>query len=141
MFELKFEDRLNAWQSFRKTLETSVDPFQDVVDFYQKAPQTNIQVDPWDKATWLDPWELLKENLYCDFSIVLGCCYSLQLTERFNASHCEIHIGIDREQSRSAYLLYIEDRVIGWRYDKPVFNTDIPKSFSVEKIYPMDRLN
>lgn len=141
MFALKFEDRLKAWKSFRETLELSPDPFQDVIDFYNKAPRTSIHADPYDRSTWPDPWELLKENLYCDFCCVLGMCYSLQLTERFSATDCEIHIGIDREESRTVYLLHIENKVLGWYYEHAISTQQLPKTFEIEKQYHMEKLN
>jgi len=141
MFALKFEDRLTAWKSFRETLEVSPDPFQDVIDFYNKAPRTNIHADPYDRSTWPTPWELLEENQYCEFCRVLGLCYSLQLTERFSGSDCEIHIGIDRKESRIVYLLQIENSILGWYNENAISTKKLPKSFELEKKYHLEKLN
>ena len=38
MFDKKYEDRLTIWREFRNELETSADPLQDTIDFYNQAP-------------------------------------------------------------------------------------------------------
>ena len=66
MFDKNYDQRLVAWSHFRKSLESSNDPFKDTLDFYNKAPTVSIHTDPYDKTTWPTPWELLQENMYCD---------------------------------------------------------------------------
>lgn len=141
MFEKKFYERLRTWNSFRETLETSIDPIQDIIDFYKTAPLVNIQVDPWDPSTWLDPWELVYENQYCDFSKLLGICYSLQLTERFISENFEIHIVTNKKESKVYYLLFFQNKVIGYDCSKAVDRKDLPKELEIQKIYTMPPLN
>ena len=107
MFEKNNDQRLQEWSEFRNTLEASSNPIQDTIDFYSQAPTVSIHTDPWDETTWPTPWELVQENQYCDFCIVLGCCYSLQLTERFSGTDFEIHIIIDSKNSATHYLLHV----------------------------------
>lgn len=128
MFNKKYEERLVEWRNFRDTLENENDPLQVAIDFYKNAPRTSISVDPYAQSTWLDPWELLQENLYCDFSILLAILYTLQLTERFSQSHFEIHILHDNENSETHYVLYVDDRVIGYDPDIHISKSDLPKS-------------
>lgn len=135
MFEKKYEDRLRAWVEFRARLEISNDPLQEVIDFYNRAPLVNIQVDPYDESSWLDPWTLLYENSYCSFALILGILYTLQLTTRFSDSKFEIHICTDKENSEVKYLLYVDDKVIGYRREQAVSAEDIPKSLVIEKKY------
>jgi hypothetical protein len=140
MFHIqKYEDRLASWQEFRESLETVDNPLQSVLDYYDQAPRVSINTDPWDNATWPDPWELIHENQYCTFCTVLGICYSLQLTERFKGSNFEIHIGIDRKKSRTVFLLMIDDIVIGWN-EGLVNKLELPKTLQIEKIYSMPLL-
>jgi hypothetical protein len=137
MFDLKYEDRLQAWSRLRQELETSLDPFQHVSDFYNRAPRVSIATDPWDKTCWPNPWELVFENQYDDFLTVLGQCYSLQLTDRFKDSSFEIHIGIDNKESRTCYLLIIDNStVIGWN-DSYVNIDALPKSLVSQTIHSM----
>jgi hypothetical protein len=137
MFDQKYEDRLKAWSCLRQELETADDPFQLVIDHYKQSPRCNIHTDPWDNSIWPTPWELIDENQYCEFCIVLGMCYSLQLTDRFNESKFEIHIGIDDEESRTCYLLIIDDStVFGWD-ETYIKKEDLPKSYRSQMIYEM----
>jgi len=140
MFHIqKYEDRLASWNQFREKLDTSKDPIQDALDYYDQAPRVSINTDPWDNLTWPDPWELVYENQYCAFCSVLGVCYSLQLTERFKGSNFEIHIGMDRERSRTVYLLLIDNIVISWN-DGEAKLTELSTTLQVEKKYVMPML-
>lgn len=137
MFDKKYDDRLRHWSEFRESLETSKNPIQDAIDFYSKAPLVSIMVDPYDQDTWLDPWQLLLENKYCDFSIILGISYTLKLTERFTNEVFEIHIITDKEKSEVKYLLYIGNVVVGYDRTKPVFAEEIPMHLKTEKVYSL----
>jgi hypothetical protein len=140
MFNKDYDERLACWREFRLTLETAKDPLQDVINFYKTVPLVSIATDPWDQKTWPTPWELIKENEYCDFVTVLGMCYSLQLTDRFKRSNFEIHISTDNEKSESYYLLFVDNFIIG--YDRDVFVTrkDLPDSLISQRIYHMPDL-
>ena len=140
MFNQKYEDRLQMWSVFRQSLETSVDPLQDVVANYGQAPTVSIHTDPYNKDTWPTPWELIQENQYCDFCIVLGQCYSLQLTERFKGVDFEIHISVDKEKAKDFYLLHTQERVIGYDKYKHVCKNELPKTIETQIKYPMPKI-
>jgi hypothetical protein len=140
MFDKKYEDRLRAWVDFRNQLESSNDPIQDTIDFYNRAPLVNIQVDPYDKNSWLDPWILLRENNYCNFALILGIAYTLQLTTRFSDTDFEIHICTNREKSEVKYLLYVSNQVIGYHRDRAVNTEVVPVSYVTEKKYCLSKL-
>jgi len=141
MFNGTYEQRLSDWHSFRNTLEHSKDPLQDVINQYNQATQVSRYTDPWSPNLWPTAWELINENTYCDFCTVLGMYYSLQLTERFTEANFEIHIGIDREQSTSYYLLIIDDRVIGYDSERHVSIDDLPKTYQSERVYHLPLTN
>ena len=132
MFDKKPEDRLRAWVDFRNTLETSTTPLQDVVDFYRSAPIVNITVDPYDQKTWPTPWQLLNDNLYCDFAKVLEIAATLKLTDRFSDEETMIHIYTDREKSELKYLLVIDNNVIGYDNNKVVDISNISCNFKFD---------
>jgi len=141
MFDKNFEDRLVTWAAFRQELESHPEPFQAVIDYYNKAPLVSIYTDPWDKTTWPDPWQLVEENKYCEFGIVLGMCYSLQLTERFKESIFEIHIFVDREKSSLEYLLFIDDNyVLGYDRYNVVLKGDLPDTLQPQEKYTMPEI-
>ena len=110
MFENGYESRLREWHDFRSTLEKSKDPFMDCIVLYKNAPRVfKTDVDPWDKKTWLDPWQLVEKNLYTEMCITLGICYSLQLTERFSNSSFEIHNTVDTKSKDTYHLLAVDN--------------------------------
>jgi hypothetical protein len=140
MFNKNYEEQLSLWRDFRDSLETSENPLQDIIEFYKLAPLVSIATDPWDRKTWPNPWELLKENEYCDFTTVLGMCYSLQLTDRFSGSNFEIHISVDHKKSETHYLLYVDDQVLGFNRDAYVSRNTLPESLISQRVYGMPPL-
>lgn len=137
MFDKSDVERLRAWHEFRLTLETSENPIQDTIDLYNKAPLVSIMMDPYNLETWLDPWELLNENLYCDFAIILAIGYTLSLTDRFLTEVKEIHICTNKEIAQTKYLLYIGDKVIGYQRNTAVDKAEIDSSWVVERVYQL----
>lgn len=140
MFNKNYEERLSLWREFRTSLESSNDPLQEVINFYSLAPLVSIATDPWDQKTWPTPWELLKENEYCDFTTVLGMCYSLQLTDRFFGSNFEIHISTDHEKSETHYLLFVDGQVLGFNRDSYVNKATLPETLISQRVYTMPDL-
>ena len=128
MYDKQYEDRLASWAEFRSTLETSHDPIQDTIDFFSKAPLVNIQTDPYTPSSWPDPWELIKENIYCPFVKILAICYTLQLTDILSRESFEIHITHDQKKSSTYYLLYVGNRVVGFEEGKHIHRDKLPKS-------------
>lgn len=140
MFNKKYEERLALWSEFRENLETSEDPYQDVVNFYRHVPLVSIHTDPWDKSRWPSPWELIHDNQYCEFCRVLGYCFSLQLTERFKDDSFEIHIITSRERGY-LYLLVVNQKwVLGYDEDKPVTYDSVSEKLESQLVYDMSDL-
>ena len=141
MFDKTYEDRLAEWAEFRNTLELASNPIQDTITFFSNAPLVNIQADPYTSSTWPDPWELIKENIYCPFVKILAICYTLQLTDYLNQENFEIHITHDNKKSSTYYLLYVGDRVIGYEENTHVHKNEIPNSIISYHEYPMPPLH
>ena len=139
MFTKNFEEQLAAWKTFRDSLENSEDPFWKVMEFYKQAPLHRISCDPWNQSTWAGPWELLEENQYCEFGIVLGMCYSLQLTDRFSGSNFEIHICTNNEKSETHYLLFVDKQVVNYN-NKVVSQEELPDALFSQRVYVMPKL-
>ena len=137
MFEKKYEERLVIWRDFRTTLETTKDPIQDTIDFYNQAPVCLIAADPYTPSTWPDPWELLEENNYCAFVKILAICYTLQLTNVLSQASYEIHITRDNENSATYYLLYVDDIVIGFTGESYVQRSELPSTLYSELVHTL----
>ncbi len=134
-----YEVRLSEWSSFRESLETSKDPIQDVIDYYNRFPIVSIHTDPYDMKSWPDPWELIYENEYCEYCILLGMCYTLQLTDRFSQEDFEIHITLDEKKSHHYYLLIVGNRVLGYEKNKHVTRQEIREKLQSQCVYKMPR--
>lgn len=135
MFDKQFEERMSLWREFRKTLETTADPIQDTIDFYNRAPMCSIAADPFTPSTWPDPWELLQENNYCPFVKILAICYTLQLTDVLSQAIYEIHITRDDKKSKTYYLLYVNDIVIGFNGDTHVHRSKLPATLRSDLVH------
>lgn len=134
------QTRQLAWYQLRQTLETSEDPFSDVAKFFLRLPRVKFYTDPYDSSTWPTPWELIDENEYCEFNLILGMCYTIQLTERFKDCRPTINLAIDIVNKTVYYLLCIDDRVYGYD-DSWITMSELPKSLKMQKIYPMKPLH
>ena len=138
--EKVIQRQLDAWFKLRQNLETSEDPFLDVSKFFLKLPRVKFYTDPYDSSTWPTPWELVSENEYCEFNLILGMCYTLQLTDRFKNVQPKIHIAVDNVSKTVYYLLLIEEQVYGYD-DGWSTVSDLPKSLKIQKIYNMKPLH
>jgi hypothetical protein len=134
------QTRQKAWYQLRQTLETSEDPFSDVAKFFLRLPRVKFYTDPYDSSTWPTPWELIDENEYCEFNLILGMCYTIQLTERFKDTRPTINLAIDIDSRTVYYLLCIDERVYGYD-DSWIRVSELPKSLKMQKIYPMKPLH
>ena len=140
MNNLPFEQRLVAWRDFRLTLETAEDPLQECIDFWNSVPEVSFQADPYEQSTWPDPWQMIEENIYCTFVKILAICYTLQLTDRFTQAKFEIHITHNTEESTTKYLLFVDDRVIGFKGDTHVARSELSKNLKSQQSYSMSPL-
>ena len=141
VLDKQFEKRLVAWQRLRTHLEDSTTPFEDVVEFFNHVPRVKLYTDPYNQSTWPTAWELIEENEYCPFNIILAICYTLQLCKRFENLKPKITISIDKLTNSVYYMLFINNVVYGYEDGiwTPVEN--LPKSLKNIKIYPMPPLH
>lgn len=131
---------LTAWYNLRQHLETASDPLLDVANFFSKLPKTKFYTDPYDPDTWPTPWELITENEYCNFNLILGICYTLQLTERFKDYQPKINLAIDTINKTVYYLLFVKDKVYGYS-EGWIDKKDLPKSLKIQKKYAMPAIH
>ena len=139
--EKKSNQRLVDWYNFRQQLEQSKSPLEDTVDYFSKVPRVKIYTDPYDQSTWPTAWELIDENEYCQFNIVLAVCYTLQLLDKFKDTPATVKISIDNVNKVVYYLLFVDDKVYGYDPDGWISAADLPKTLSNIKIYMMPPLH
>lgn len=135
--DLIVQTRFKSWYNLRQEVETATDPFTLVSKFFLRLPRVKRYTDPYDSSTWPTPWELIEENEYCEFNIILGICYTLQLTERFKNSQPKINLALDKTNKTVYYLLLFNDKVFGYADEEWIGWLDLPKTLNTQKIYPM----
>lgn len=91
MWNLRSEDRLREWKTFRKSIaELSFDSaIKKVVHLWSYAPISNTYIDYTQPSEFASPWELLLNDGFDDASKSLGMLYTLyfskhQLGHKFN---------------------------------------------------------
>lgn len=135
------EQRFAAWRELRQHLETSKSPFDDVVNFFNQFPKAKVYTDPYDQSTWPTAWELIDENEYCPFNLILGICYTLQLCERFQNLTPTITIAVDSRTNSVYYLLSIDKMIYGYEDEGWTTADRLPKSLKNIKIYNLPALH
>jgi hypothetical protein len=130
-----YEDRLATWKKLRSQIDNEVDPLQVAIDFWKTIPKISRNLDPYDKTTWPDPWQMIQENAYCEYTATLAVGYTLMLSNCGKDWSYEIQVGLDRSQSKLYYMLIVEDRVVGFEQEKSVHISDIPKNIHIEKTH------
>jgi hypothetical protein len=136
VFDLHGVDRLNEWKRFRDSLESSTDPFKDVVDLWGRAPFVNPYLDPNDPKSWPDPWKLVIDLRLDNLAICLGMLYTLQLTQRFMGENLEIHMSMSRDKKTVDYFLSVGNQCLLDYQSRSVrpYDPDLNKIWSSKKI-------
>lgn len=139
--EKNSDQRLVDWYNFRQQLESSTSPLEDCAAYFSRVPRVKIYTDPYDQSTWPTAWQLIDENEYCQFNIILAICYTLQLTKNFENVCPTIKIAIDNVNKTVYYLLFIDDKVYGLDNRGWISVKYLPKSLKYLKIYTMPPLH
>jgi hypothetical protein len=137
MFTLPPDERLSAWSRFRKQLEVSHDPLNELIEFWYSAPfiPFNKNVDPYNSKSWPTPWEIIVENKYDDFTKALLMSWTLKLTDKFKDSKIEIKTYIDGDKKRQYNLIFINNESVLNYFDDKVSSIEVvPESFFIENI-------
>ena len=136
MFDLYGVDRLNEWKRFRNSLESSADPFNDVIDLWGRAPFVSPYLDPNNPDSWPDPWKLVIDLRLDNLAINLGMLYTLQLTQRFMGETLEIHTAMSRDKKNIDYFLSVGNRYLLDYQSRSIrpYNPDLNKIWSSIKI-------
>lgn len=133
IFQLDFNSRLHAWHDLKNSLEDAdLETICVEVDkFWQQAPMVNHYLHPADISDWPDPWQLLKDNIYCLYGRGLGMIYTLR------------HLGIDTIDFVQAIDYNSEDTVLVLidnakytmnYYPSSVVNTDSSQFSTIKRI-------
>lgn len=127
-----YEDRLLIWKNLRAKIDIE-GSIQPAIDFWNQVPETKRNIDPYDPNTWPEPWEMIEENQYCEYTKILALGYTLMLTDTFKDWHYEVKIGVDRTQSKLYYMLVAGDYVLGFDKTKSIHISELPNEIHIEQ--------
>jgi len=106
---------LKKWRELREQAEVSDQPIELVKSFFQQKPSVSFHTDPCDPARWPEPWELIAENIFCDFTKILAICYTLQLTTKFTNSRLCIYTLRDKKNHKEFSVLFVDEHCISYQ--------------------------
>lgn len=141
LVEKQSNQRLVDWYNFRQQLEHSTSPLDDTADYFSHVPRVKVYTDPYDQTTWPTAWELIDENEYCQFNIILAVCYTLQLTSKYQNYQLLIKIAVDNINKIVYYLLFVDDKVYGFNDSTWIPAQNLPTTLNYLKIYSMPPLH
>jgi hypothetical protein len=74
-------DRLKSWNQFRLNLENKdiEQVCHEVNNYWMHFKAEKYYLHPVDIPDWPTPWELLSDNVYCQYARALGIIYTLLL--------------------------------------------------------------
>jgi hypothetical protein len=124
VFLSDFYTRLRNWHNLKEDLkDADIETICVEVDrFWQQCPMVTHYLHPADVKDWPNPWNLLNDNMYCQYARALGMVYTLLL---LGIEDIDIVEAID---DHSTYVvLVLVDRakyVMNWFPDS-VLNTTL----------------
>ena len=142
MFSKSPEERLSIWKNFRDSIEVSLDPLLEVMEFWHNAPYVpyNNQIDPFNQHAWPTPWEIIIHNKYDDFTKSLMIAWSLKYTDRFGKSNIQVRSIVDNVQNLQYNVVCIDDKwILNYKENVPVTVENIPDGFNIENIVLIER--
>jgi hypothetical protein len=137
MFHESVDDRLSDWAAFRKSLNTSLTPFEDICEYWRQAPYIpfNHNIDPFNQRSWPTPWDIIVSNKYDDFTKALMIGWTIKLTDKFKSSKIEIKTLVNDQKSCYYNVVYVNDEtVLNYNDNGPVSAEKVPDSFFIENI-------
>lgn len=77
-----------------------------------------MAIDPYDSNTWLNIWQMIDSNDYCDFNRALLYAYTLH----YLGHPCEVQVG--KTNNNHYMLCMVGDYVLNYRYNEAVDSVD-----------------
>ena len=125
MWPVSFAERLESWNCLRQQCElTTVDVTVSTINrwwFLAPWPAYHLHWD--DQEDWPDPWQLLRDNMYCSLARGLGILYTIAMLDREDLQDvCMIEY-----QSDNLVLVDKEKYILNWDPDQ-VLNISLGRS-------------
>lgn len=136
------EDRITTWAEFRHSLEQSLQPLNDIANFWSdiKLVPFNKAVDPYNQFSWPSPWQIIADNIYDDLTLSLMIGYTIKLTNKLQNSTVEIRTLVDSNRKQLYNLVYVDNEyVLNYKKCQVVKADEIPDSFLLENLVELAR--
>lgn len=143
MFNKSIDNRLSDWVSLRQSLEFSLDPLQEVWNFWKLAPfiPYNRHIDSRNHYGWPTPWDIIVDNKYDDFTRALMIGRTLMLTDRYSNSTIEIKTLVDKTKPCQYNIVCIDNQwVLNYNDIGPVSIDQMSDQLELENIIPLSSL-
>ena len=137
MFQNSYDKQFSIWKKFRNSIDKSQNPLEDTIKFWAMAPLVNKHLDVYRIDTWPDPWQIIKDGKYNDFTINLMIGHTLKLSERFNESQIEIRTYLDMDSKIVYNTCYIDNKVLNYPYGEVTSEEDIPNNIVLQMAVPL----
>lgn len=111
MWNLKPDERLRFWQSFRSRI-SSLDKEQaikEISHLWSYCPFVKYYLTTDNVKNWPNPWELIYDNEYCNLAIALGIVYTYYLSDHGQNSMIDIRIFKNRSSGEQYNTVFIDD--------------------------------
>jgi hypothetical protein len=107
VFILDYPARLKAWSDLRAKLQGSSLETQciEIDKFWQQVPIQTYYLHIDYIKDWPTPWELISDNVYCNYARALGMIYTLSL---LGTKNLELVLAKD-DNSNEVVLVLVDD--------------------------------
>jgi len=137
MFNLPTQERLLAWQTFRKHLDTLsfAECVHETNNFWNTAPISNQFYCQTLPEQWPDPWQLIIDNVYDDIGKGLGMLYTIYYTTH----NCELEFVCGTHKSNDYNIVLINNGKYTLNWDLEVHvntptQTKAAKRFAAQEL-------
>lgn len=119
MWPKTFDQRLGSWYALRNSANTK--PIEtallEINTWWFQSPWQPYYLHWDDQPTWPDPWQLLKDNVYCDLARGLGILYTISLLDRADMALADL---ILTEDGYNLVQVTKEKYILNWNPDNVV---------------------
>lgn len=146
MWNLRPEERLHEWRSFRNQLgqldlDQAIDRTQHLWSY---APYVTHYLAADLTSEWPDPWNLIHDNIYCDLAKSLGMLYTLYLCPHWanGIDQLEIRIYRDTDCHDIANIVWVNSGkyILNLKFDSVVNKSSITKNYILKHSYSVKDL-
>jgi hypothetical protein len=146
MWNLKPEERLHEWKSFRKSisdleLEAAL---KSVAHLWSYAPYVAHYLSEDLLEEWPDPWTLVYENYYCDLAKALGMLYTVYLCDHYrqNIKQLELRVYKNTDNQDVVNVVWINrgKYILNLMFDTVVNKNLVDEKYQLKYKYDVNDL-